>query len=44
MSEKASKEKAQEIESLILVSPAGHKYEISVSDAGTLITTLKGNK
>lgn len=42
MSEKASKEKAQEIESLILVSPAGHQYKISVSDAGTLITTLKG--
>lgn len=36
---KMSEKKEQAV--LELVSPSGHKYEITVSDAGTLITTLK---
>jgi hypothetical protein len=30
----------KEIEKLIMVSPSGHKYEVTVSDSGSLIVTL----
>lgn len=34
----------KETEKLVLVSPAGHKYEIAVSDAGNLTVTLASEK
>jgi hypothetical protein len=39
-----SNKKTQEVESLVLVSPSGHKYEICVTDSGTITTTYKENK
>ncbi|ESU71176.1 hypothetical protein TGS27_2600 [Geobacillus stearothermophilus] len=42
MSEKAEKRAEKELKCLVLVSPSGHKYEVTVSDAGSLIVAYKG--
>lgn len=42
MSEKTEKRAEKELKSLVLVSPSGHKYEVTVSDAGSLIVAYKG--
>ena len=41
MSTQKSKEEPQLAKSLTLVSPGGHKYEISVSDSGNLNVSYK---
>lgn len=42
MSEKAEKRAEKELKCLVLVSPSGHKYEVTVSDAGNLMVKYKG--
>lgn len=34
-------EQVNEFESLILISPSGHKYELTVSDSGNLKVTYR---
>lgn len=42
MSEKTEKRVEKELKSLVLVSPSGHKYEVTVSDTGNLMVKYKG--
>lgn len=42
MSEK--KKEPEAVESIVLVSPGGHKYEVTVSDAGNLQVAHKAPK
>ena len=44
MSDKAEKRAEKELKSLVLVSPSGHKYEVTVSDSGNLVVTYKANE
>ncbi|MEW5321334.1 hypothetical protein V2J23_04100 [Geobacillus thermoleovorans] len=42
MSDQAENRVENELKSLVLVSPSGHKYEVTVSDSGNLIVKYKG--
>ncbi|MGJ3203715.1 hypothetical protein [Geobacillus subterraneus] len=42
MSEQAENRVEKELKSLVLVSPSGHKYEVTVSDSGNLMVKYKG--
>lgn len=42
MSNQAENRVENELKSLVLVSPSGHKYEVTVSDSGNLIVKYKG--